>query len=76
LLMSYFHLVARALNKNTFSFTTDELQTIGCKPVLTPQQVRANIKRLRDWGYVLIQKHHNIPRMIVVTILREDFPYV
>lgn len=75
LLLSYFEIVARALNLNSFAFKTDELQTVGYKPVLTPQQVRQVIKFLKYRGYISTEKHPNIPHHIMVHILREGFPY-
>lgn len=76
LLMSYFHLVAKTFNTETFSFKTDELQTVGHKPVLTPQQVRQALIFLKKRGYVTTEKHSYIPHCIRVTILQKDFPYV
>jgi len=73
--MGYFEVVARALNLNSFAFKTDELQTVGHKPVLTPQQVRHAIKFLKARGYIRTEKHPRLSHHITVHILREGFPY-
>jgi hypothetical protein len=75
LLMGYFEIVARALNSNTFAFKTDELVTVGHKPVLTPQQVRQAIKFLKLRGYIKSDKHPTLPHYMNVTIIWEGFPY-
>lgn len=76
LLVSYFHLVSRALNKTSFAFKTDEFQTVGHKPVLTPQQVRAALKFLVCRGYIAVEKHPTLPHYLLITLTQGEFPYV
>jgi|ERR1700722_1851353 len=75
LLLSHLYFVSVKEQSKKFVYWPRELRTIGCRAVLTIEQIKRSLSVLEKQGYISIGRMPHLKPLVEITLLHAEFPH-